>query len=259
MSATDVFHLGLMAELNDACNEDDAPEIAYFHRVIELGGSPALDAGCGPGRLLRRCLRAGLDVEGSDISPDMLSICRRRCENVGVTPTLHLQATGRLDLPRRYGTVVMCGAFGLNGSRSDDVDALRRIHHHLLPGGTLTFDSEPGWADAHHWKLFADPDGLPTPWHDGAPTPTRDGATIVADVRDVAVDRVEQSFTRDLRCHLVRAGTTVATETHRLVMRWYGVHELLSMLDAAGFVDVGFTEEQLWEGNPTYVYTARKP
>jgi SAM-dependent methyltransferase len=260
MTVTDVFHLGLMAELNDAYNEEDAPEIDHYHRVIAAGAGPALDAGCGPGRLLRRCLAAGLDVDGSDISPDMLAICRRRCEAAGLAPTLHLQSTARLDVPRRYRTIVMSGSFALNGTRADDVAALRRVHDHLLPRGRLTFDVEPGWSDPYLWGLFAEPDGLPTSWREGGPTPTRDGATIVSEVREVAIDRIEQSYTRDLRLCLVRDGETVATEVHRLVARWYGVHELLAMLTAAGFVDVGYAEERLWpDRGPMHVYSGRRP
>lgn len=260
MTVTDVFHLGLMAELNDAFSREDAREVDYYHRVIAAGGGPALDAGCGSGRLLRRCLGAGLDVEGSDISPDMIAICRRRCAAAGLNPTLHLGSTARLDLPRRYATIVMSGSFALNGTRADDVAALGRVRDHLAPGGTLTFDVEPGWANPGVWRLFAEPGGLPTPWREGGPTPTGDGATIVSEVRDVAVDRVEQSSTRDLRLRLVRDGETVATEVHRLVARWYGVHELLAMLAAAGFADVGYSEEQLWEDRGAmYVYSGRRP
>jgi 2-polyprenyl-3-methyl-5-hydroxy-6-metoxy-1,4-benzoquinol methylase len=38
---------------------------------IERNGPPALDADCGTGRLSFPFLRAGLDVDGSDVSPDL--------------------------------------------------------------------------------------------------------------------------------------------------------------------------------------------
>jgi SAM-dependent methyltransferase len=259
MSESDVFHLGLMAELNDASNADDAPEIAFYLDVLARAGGPALDAGCGPGRLLRRALAAGLDVEGSDVSPDMLAICRRRCAEAGVEPILHLQSTAALDLPRRYRTIVMCGAWGLNGTRADDVEALRRIHRHLLPGGTLTFDVEPGWADSHVWALFADPSGLPGAWRTSGTTPLAGGGAIGTDVRDIGVDRDEMAFTRDVRCRLVRDGEPVRTEVHRLVVRAYNPHEVLCMLAAAAFAEAAFTERPLWFGTPFHVFSARRP
>jgi SAM-dependent methyltransferase len=247
-----------MAELNAACNADDAPEIEFYLDVITVAGGPALDAGCGPGRLVLRALAAGLDVEGSDISPDMLAIARRKCGEAGLEPALHLQATARLNLERRFRTIVMCGAFGLNGGRADDVAALERVHAHLLPGGEVVFDVEPGWAMPRLWSLFADPSQLPEPWAATGTTPIGDGAVIETAARSVAVDHAEMAFTRDVRCRLVRGGRTVRTEVHRLVGRFYNPHEVLGMLRDAGFIDARFEERPLWGGTPFHVFRARR-
>ena len=88
-------------------------------------------------------LQAGLDVDGSDISPDMLERVRERCEREGLAaPNLYAQAMHELDLPRRYRTIIVCGGFGLGGRREHDVEGLRRIYEHLEPGGTLVLDNE---------------------------------------------------------------------------------------------------------------------
>ena len=54
------------------------PEIEFFRRSIEAAGEPALDVACGTGRLLVPWLQAGLDVDGCDLSPDMLALCWTR-------------------------------------------------------------------------------------------------------------------------------------------------------------------------------------
>ena len=100
-------------------------------------GQPALDAGCGTGRLLLPYLRAGLDVVGCDISQDMLAECRRLAAADGLEPTLYAQALHELDLPRRFRTIVCCGTFGLGSTRAQDAQALARLHDHLQPGGLL--------------------------------------------------------------------------------------------------------------------------
>ena len=51
--------------------------------AVRRGGQPALDTACGTGRLLLPYLRAGLDVDGCDISPDMLALCRSRQNGKG--------------------------------------------------------------------------------------------------------------------------------------------------------------------------------
>ena len=114
-------HAKWWAEFNTS-----GPEIEYFRPFVDAA-QPALDVACGTGRLLIPYLRAGLDVDGVDVSDDMLALCRQRAEALGLTPRLYRQAMHQLDLPRRYGTIYVCGGFGLGGlSRADDETALRR-------------------------------------------------------------------------------------------------------------------------------------
>ncbi|MEZ4617899.1 MAG: class I SAM-dependent methyltransferase [Caldilineaceae bacterium] len=79
------WHYGLMAR-HWAENNTTGPEIAYFQTQIERYGQPVLDAGCGAGRLLIPFLHAGLDVDGCDISGDMLAYCRQSAEHEGFSP-----------------------------------------------------------------------------------------------------------------------------------------------------------------------------
>jgi len=55
VSTPQTWHYGLVAEWWAAFNTD-GPEISYFGRFVEQG-QPALDAGCGTGRLLLPWLR----------------------------------------------------------------------------------------------------------------------------------------------------------------------------------------------------------
>lgn len=112
-----------------------------------------MDAGCGTGRLLIPFLRAGLDVDGCDVSADMLAYCQQAAEREGLSPRLYRQALHNLDLPRRYHTIVACGVFGIGVSRQQDVTALQRFYHHLLSGGMLILEIQPAYSDAKLWPL----------------------------------------------------------------------------------------------------------
>ena len=89
-AAAQTWHYGLVSRWWAEFNLD-GPEIDWFRPFVEAG-QPALDAACGTGRLLVPYLQAGLDVDGSDISPDMLERVRERCEREGLPRAEPLRA-----------------------------------------------------------------------------------------------------------------------------------------------------------------------
>jgi 2-polyprenyl-3-methyl-5-hydroxy-6-metoxy-1,4-benzoquinol methylase len=92
-------------------------QVPFFQREIERFGQPVLDLGCGVGRLLFPLLRAGVDIDGCDISGDMLRYCSGKAISDGLEPRLYEQPMHDFNLPRRYRTIYICDAFNLAGSR----------------------------------------------------------------------------------------------------------------------------------------------
>ena len=68
------WHYGLIARWWAEFNHGGS-DIEFFQNTIRRYGQPALDAGCGTGRLLLPFLHSGLDVDGSAVSPDMIAWC----------------------------------------------------------------------------------------------------------------------------------------------------------------------------------------
>jgi len=101
----ETWHHGLIAKWWAEFNEG-GPEVEYLQSYVEAG-QPALDLGCGTGRLLLPWLRAGLDVDGCDASADMIAHCREAVERDGLATNLYVQSMHELDLPRRYRTIVV--------------------------------------------------------------------------------------------------------------------------------------------------------
>jgi SAM-dependent methyltransferase len=259
------WHYGVMARWWAEFNTD-GPEIAYVQRFVEHGGQPALDVACGTGRLLIPFLHAGLDVDGCDISPDMLALCRERAEREGLSPNLYLQAMHRLDLPRRYRTIVVCGSFGLGGNREHDLEALRRIHDHLEPGGLLVVDNEVPYSAARTWRLWHKDERLtlPQPWPPhGDRRSGGDGTEYELRFRVVDLDPLSQRLTYEMRGSMWRGGALVADEDHILKLTLYFTNELRLMLEGAGFADVvlrgGYDDAEPTGDTDFVVFVARKP
>ncbi len=236
---TRTWHHGLAARWWAEFNHGD-DDIDYFRDAVVASGEPALDAGCGTGRLLLPLLRAGLDVDGSDTSSDMLAWCRKAAAAEGFRTMLYAQAMHELDIPRRYRTIVVCGAFGLGGTRADDLAGLRRLHEHLEPGGTLVMDYHlPNREMAKTWSWWVEQPELPRAWSRHSDRRrAADGTELEWSTRTLAFDPLEQTTTLEMRVTHYVDGVAAATETNAIDICIYFKSEIELMLAVAGFRDV---------------------
>jgi SAM-dependent methyltransferase len=243
------------------------PEIPYYRKFIESSGPPALDVACGTGRLLLPYLRAGLDVDGCDISADMLALCQEKAQKEGFSPGLFAQPSHDLDLPRRYRTILMCGSFGIGNSRQQDLQALERFHRHLEPGGTLLVDHAMPYGASFSWqwehwlkenRANLDPDW----WPEGEFEHAADGSDYRLRARIADLDSLGQVLTMQMRAELWRDGQLVEEELHTLTQNIYFKNELVMMLEKAGFevvaVQGDYTETEATRDHETLVFIARR-
>ena len=167
----DYEYHGLMAATWDLFRGDtsDWADRFFFRELIRRSGQPALDVGCGTGRLLLDYLASGLDVDGVDISPDMLALCRQRAAERGLSPRLYQQSMDELDLPRRYRTIIVpSSSFQLVLDPVLAVEAMRRFHAHLLPGGSLATPFMSIWEEGDPLERDWEPTGEQVRPEDGA-------------------------------------------------------------------------------------------
>jgi SAM-dependent methyltransferase len=233
---TRTWHYGLVARWWAEFNQG-GEDIEFFHGMIKRSGGPVLDAGCGTGRLLLPLLRAGIDIDGSDVSRDMLEWCRRGAESEQLSVDVYSQAMHELRLPRRYRTIIVCGAFGLGGTRGLDLEGLRRIHQHLEPGGLLVMDHHlPNLESPKTWNLWVEKPELPRPWPKrGDRRLACDGTELVLRVRQVDFDPLEQTTTLEIRASQYQDGAEIAVQTNVIDINLYFQKEIELMLTMAGF------------------------
>jgi SAM-dependent methyltransferase len=232
------WHYGLVAKWWAEFNEE-GPEIAYFQKFVEAG-QPALDVACGTGRLLIPYLRAGLDVDGCDVSADMIALCREKAEREGLSPTLFVQPMHELDPARRYRTIFVCGGFGLGSTREQDEQALGRFHEHLDPGGALVFDVEMPYSTGYPAKFWwkKERDAMSPTWTPEQRRRGSDGAEYALQSRVVDFDPLEQRITWEMRARMWSDDELVREEEHTLHINLYFKNELLMMLERAGFTEI---------------------
>lgn len=244
MSESDYEYRGLLATTWDVLRGDTSRwgDRATFRDLIARHGQPALDVGCATGRLILDYLAEGLDVDGVDRSPEMLDLCRAKAAARGLRPTLYQQAMESLDLPRRYGTILVpSSTFQLITDAALAREAMRRFHAHLLPGGGLVMTFMTLWREG---------DPTVTDW--GPPRErvrAEDGATVRRWSRARYEPDAQLEHTED-RYEIVRDGVVLAAEEHRRspATRWYRHEQIGALYREAGFVELRLTRE--WSGEP---------
>ena len=239
MEHAGTWHHGLVARWWAEFNVD-GPEIEYFRGLIAEHVAPALDAGCGTSRLLIPLLREGIDVDGVDLSDDMLAYCRRRAERDGLTPRLFAQPLHALQLPRRYRTVFVCGTFGIGGEPTLDALAAVRLRDALEPGGVLAIDL-PDAVDGERWRTWAEraQARMPNPWPaEGERRVAADGAVLEMRSRIADVDPLARVLTMQIRVGIRRDGVLSGEEEYTLRHTVYSEEQAIALLRGAGFEDV---------------------
>ena len=265
MTQPQIWHYGLVARDWAEFQTDGGPEASYFRTMIDTFGQPALDLGCGTGRLLLPYLAAGLEVDGCDYSKDMLAQCQERAAREELTPRLFQQATYELDLPRRYRTIFACGVIALGGDRRLTMQAMQRCYEHLRPGGAFVFDYSPRWNDPPAWlsRLPEVRHSLPDEWPEsGEHQRLSDGCELELVARTIAMDPLEDVATRQIRARLWQNGELLQEEVHTQKVEDYSKHELVLMLERAGFRDIALTgdyrDEPATADHNTLIFICRK-
>ena len=237
------FH-GLIAERSaEFC--PDASQVPFLEREIARFGEPVLDLGCGVGRLLLPLLRAGVDIDGCDVSGDMLRHCREAAAREGLKPRLYEQPMHALDLSRTYRTIYICASFNLAGGRDNGLATLRRCYAHLQEGGALFFDIDAEYAWHEGWEKWepAKRRTLPEPWpKEGRRQEAFDGSEYVERQRMFSVDPLEQQMVRQVRIEKWVSGKLVGSEEHVQRRTLYLPSEVLLMLQVAGFREIALRD-----------------
>lgn len=240
---------GLLASTWDLLRGDSSrwPDRAYYAEIIKQHGEPALDVGCGTGRLLLDYLGRGIDIDGVDNSPEMLALCRDNAQHLNLAPTLYTMEMQTLDLPRRYAVILVpSSSFQLLVEPRDAHEAVRRFFAHLQPGGVLVMPFMILWRDGdpieQTWKTVA------------VQTRPEDGAVV----------RRQSRFWYDVENHLEHNedcievslnGTVVASDRYvrSPKTRWYTHAEAEALYREAGFVDVALYAAFTFEAAPSEI------
>ncbi|HUE67847.1 MAG TPA: class I SAM-dependent methyltransferase [Candidatus Acidoferrum sp.] len=183
--------------------KDYPAESETLHAIIQEespGARTLLDVACGTGAHLA-VLRRWYEVEGVDLSAEMLEVARRRL------PDAQLQVADMrtLDLGRKFDAVTcLFSAIGYVTDLAEMRSTIGRLADHVAPGGVLIVD---GWVRPEDWG---------DDYRGGPDVASDDEAMVVR----LTFSRRTGSITEMDLHHLVRGadGIDHFTEHHRLAL-----------------------------------------
>ena len=221
---------GGMGQWYDRLLESETRDIAFYKNVAVENGGKVLELACGTGRLLVPIRRSGVDIEGLDVSADMLSICRQKLEAENLIATLYEQDMLSFDTGQQYDTIFISGgSFQLIEEISDAVAFLRRIHDHLNPGGQFVVDICCPWD-----QIRQNQDGQ---WRIRR-TAKNEHQEELRCYECSYFDLEEQIQSDKNKYEFYQNDLLVNTFYAEMKLRWYGKHEFTLMLKEAGFSKV---------------------
>ena len=202
-------------------------DIEYYYDKLKNCSGTILEAGVGTGRMMIPFLQKGLDIEGVDLSKEMLEQCEINMAKADVTGILYQEDLTRLNLNKQYEAIMMpTGSFCLL-PREIIQDVLASFFKHLKKSGQLLIDIElPMWfksdeVSVANYSLSED-----------------QGILFTSTAKEM--DWQEQKVSYIHRYELVEKGIVKETELSHFTLYWYGIKEFEEMLLKTGFSEISY-------------------
>jgi SAM-dependent methyltransferase len=228
-------------------------DLAFFADAAREAAGEVLELGCGTGRVLIPCARAGARITGLDRSPEMLDICRQRLQretpDVAVRASLVEGDMRAFDLGRPFALVTIpFRPFQHLLTVEDQLACLTAVRKHLADGGRLIVDlfnpSLDGLANREPGEEFGDEPEFATP----------DGRRVLRRMKVAAHDRFAQILDNELIYNVTHPDGRTERLVHSFRMRYLFRFEMEHLLRRAGF-DI----EALYSGYDKAPFGARYP
>jgi SAM-dependent methyltransferase len=204
-------------------------EIAWYRERIPSGIGACLELMCGYGRLLVPLVEAGFNIHGVDVSAAMIAQCEKRFADAALAAPLCRQDAADLNLPFRYGAVLIAaGAFQAVSDAATAGATLARLRAHLIDPALILID------------FRVPPEGvqrIAAPLVEFRNASLADGSRIA--LRSETTMHPDARLAVSERRYVHRSGPARLAEEHLTRAKtWYSREDALTLVSEAGYRDV---------------------
>jgi SAM-dependent methyltransferase len=215
-------------------------DVEYYAERLKTCEGPILEPAVGTGRVFIPLLEMGLQIEGFDLSKDMLSICDSYCKEKRLKSNLFEASMESFSRNIKYDAIIVpTGSFLLVHQRGESIKALKNFYHHLTSGGKLIID------------LI-----LPDHFSIGKRTikswTTLNGDIITSEDTLTDVYFIKQYIVQHIKYEKWRDGVLIQSELEQYPLRWYSVEEFKTILEILGFKKITISSDYEHNQYPTH-------
>jgi ubiquinone/menaquinone biosynthesis C-methylase UbiE len=108
----------------------DGKELEFYLSFVKDKYMKVLEPMCGNGRMLIPFMQKGIDIEGFDISEEMLRVCKEKCENLNLKPIVFHEKIEKFKGDKNYDLIMIpFGSFSLLPDRlvNDSIHNMKSV------------------------------------------------------------------------------------------------------------------------------------
>jgi SAM-dependent methyltransferase len=232
----------------------------YLEAAQRLGG-PVLELGCGTGRVLLPIARAGIDVTGLDLSPQMLARCHKKLAMEPAEMRCHVELIQGDMTPFELGgkfrlITIPFRSFQHMLKVEDQMAYLHAVARHLAPGGQLILDFFQVDPRRMHDPEFMKESERQEEFR------MQDGRRVSITDRTAGFHRAEQTNDVEMFYNVRHPDGRTERLVHAFPMRYFFRHEVEHLLARCGLRVAAlygdFDYSPLGDTSPDMIFVAEK-
>lgn len=184
-----------------------------------------LEPMCGSGRFIIPFLEEGFNIEGFDISDDMLNSCRERMKAKNLVGNVFNTGIHNFQTENKYDLIMIpAGSFSLLLDEEIVISSLNRLKENLNDNGTLLLDVLTTECRAEECDKWEETNRM-----------TRADGKVIVQYSKSHYDKVNKIISSPLRYELLDDDKIIESEEMDFSMRLYDISEFEEILKNAGF------------------------
>lgn len=201
-------------------------ELDFYLSFAKDKNIKVLEPMCGNGRMLIPFMQNGIDIEGFDLSVEMLKMCKEKAEQLNLNPVVSQERIEKFHGNKKYDLIMIpIGSFSLLPDNLVDI-SLQNMKNNLKENGKCLLTVVLGGNEVE--EIF-----------DWIETNRKEiNNELIVEYRKVSYDDVQKLLNIKLKYEIIHDEKIAETEIMDFPIRLYDLKEFENILIANGFSQI---------------------